>query len=71
MDEDGLNLSPALDGLDVPRLFEAGLTSQKIAKAVGLSQRRVQQIVAQAGLRPAKKPVPPRRVLLRILKMDR
>ena len=45
--QDALGLSC----LDVPRLYEAGLNSQEIASAVGLGQRRVQQIVAKAGLR--------------------
>ena len=64
--QDALGLSC----LDVPRLYEAGLNSQEIASAVGLGQRRVQQIVAKAGLRPAAKPIPPRRQLRRILKLE-
>ena len=43
---------------DVPRLFAAGYTTEQIAPQVGLGVRRVQQIVAEAGLRPAALPVP-------------
>ena len=59
-----------LSSLDVPRLFDAAISTQEIATAVGLSQRRVQQIVAEGGLRPAAKPVPSRRELHRILKLE-
>ena len=45
-----------LSSLYVPGLFDAAFTTQEIAKAVGLSQRRVQQIVAEGGLRPVAKP---------------
>jgi hypothetical protein len=59
-----------LSCLDVPRLFEDGLSTREIASVVSLTPRRVQQIVAQAGLRPATKPIPPRRELFRIVKRE-
>jgi len=42
----------------VPQLFQSGCTATQIAPLVGLGERRVRQIIAEAGLRPAALPVP-------------
>ena len=51
-----------LSAEDVPGLFRAGDSVRDIAALVGLCERRVRQIVAQAGLRPVAKPVPSTRL---------
>jgi hypothetical protein len=56
-----------LSAEDVPGLFRAGDSVRDIAALVGLCERRVRQIVAQAGLRPVAKPVPSTRLMYRII----
>lgn len=54
-------------GWAVPQLFNRGLEVKQIAPMVGLCERRVRQIVAEAGLRPPPKPIPTPAELDRII----
>lgn len=54
----------------VPGLFHAGYAVKDIAPLVNLSERRVRQIVAEAGLRPVAKPIPPRRLMDQIIRTE-
>eukprot|EP00964_Phaeocystis_antarctica_P132323 scaffold96387_cov78-Phaeocystis_antarctica.AAC.3 len=58
------------DADDVPGLFRAGNSVRDIAPLVGLCERRVRQIVAEAGLRAVAKPTPSPRLMDRIILME-